>query len=363
MKKILVFSIVFFCALSAYAQFSKVPDIPYAEDSERQKLDLYLPDNPTENRPIVLWIHGGAWIVGDKNPIPFHARTLLGRGYAVASLNYRFLQDSMFPAQIHDCKAAVRWIRANASDYGIIAEKIGVWGGSAGGHLSALLGTSAGVEFLEGDLGNAEYSSAVQAACDYYGPTDLSEMSAEQHSGEIIKEFFRQYPDSASPVFYVDSNDPPFLIFHGTNDPLVPYRQSIKLDSILKYRGVESELVLIPGAGHGGSEFQSDSVLRKIWRFFDRHIKSAISVEESDEDRGFKIYPNPADDKVFLALNQLSPTISVQLVNVLGEIMLNKKIKACENPVRLDISSLPNGVYCVRAFDGKHCEKGIFVKK
>ena len=150
-------------------------DLVYAKTPQRElALDLYIPDGATKP-PLIVWVHGGAWRAGSKAKPP--ALWMLERGYAVASISYRLSQQAVFPAQIHDCKAAIRWLRAHASKYGYDAERIGAWGASAGGHLVALLGTSSGVKELEGDLGYNDQSSRVQAVVDYFGPTDVTAMS------------------------------------------------------------------------------------------------------------------------------------------------------------------------------------------
>src|SRR5262249_39045436 len=153
-------------------------DLEYVQGGhERQRLDLYVPERADTPLPVIVWIHGGAWMGGSKDGgVP--ALPFLGKGYAVASVNYRLSQHAVFPAQIQDCKAAIRWLRANAKTYNLDPERIGVWGASAGGHLVALLGTSGGVEDLEGKGGNADQSSRVQAVVDFFGPTDFLQMDA-----------------------------------------------------------------------------------------------------------------------------------------------------------------------------------------
>ena len=146
-------------------------DLPYVENGhERQKLDLYLPEKATGPLPVVVWIHGGGWQAGNKD----HCRALpfVSKGFAAASINYRLSQHAKFPAQIDDCKAAIRWLRAHASQYQLDPNHIGVWGESAGGHLVALLGTTGGKEFSPPGP-NAKQSDKVQAVCDWYGPTDF----------------------------------------------------------------------------------------------------------------------------------------------------------------------------------------------
>ena len=141
---------------------------------ERQKLDLYVPDKADGPLPVIVWVHPGAWMFGGKEECP--AIPFLSKGYAVASINHRYSRQSPFPAQIEDCKAAIRWLRANAKTYNLDTERFGVWGASSGGHLSALLGTSGDVKDLEGTQGETGPSSRVQAVVDWFGPTDVAKM-------------------------------------------------------------------------------------------------------------------------------------------------------------------------------------------
>lgn len=251
----------------------------------RQMLDLYLPVQP-ENRPLVVWIHGGGWRQGSKENLP--VTWLLAEGYALASINYRLTDETTFPGQAHDCKGAIRWLRANAGRFGYNASKIGIAGSSAGGHLVALLGGSAGVKELEGEVGgNLEHSSRVQAVIDFYGPTDFLSM-VDQPSridrsgpdcpeGLLIGGTVKDNPDkarAASPSTYVTKDDPPYLIYQGDKDPLVPWQQSTSFHALLKKAGVDAELVMIEGGGHGGPRFVRDQKARaRQLAFFDRHLK------------------------------------------------------------------------------------------
>jgi acetyl esterase/lipase len=245
-------------------------------DHERQKLDLYLPksDSPT---PLVIWIHGGGWEGGSKdggNPL----LPLVGKGYAVASTNYRLSKHAVFPAQIHDVKAAVRFLRAGAKKYNLDPDHFGAAGASAGGHLVALLGTSAGAKDLEGDGPNREVSSAVQAVCDIFGPTDLLKLSPPGKTNAVTRLLGGDTGDKkdlaaqANPITYVDAKDPPFLILHSDKDPLVPVSQSELLRDALKKAGVEVELVVVPGAGHGPGVFTKENN-EKMAAFFEKHLK------------------------------------------------------------------------------------------
>ncbi len=236
-----------------------------------QKLDLYLPTAGTPPYPLVVWIHGGGWQSGDKYPAA-QTPILVQAGFAVASINYRLSGDATFPAQIHDCKAAIRWLRAHAATYGIDPRRVGTWGSSAGGHLSALVGTSGGIAELEGDVGgNLAYSSRVQATTDYFGPTDFFTMGGGHDSctspesrllGECLGEIKANMNDpnwafwvdrvhDCGPFYQVSPDDPPFHIAHGTADGTVPPGQSQQLHNALVAAGVTSTLRLVPGAGHG----------------------------------------------------------------------------------------------------------------
>jgi acetyl esterase/lipase len=254
---------------------------------ERNKLDVYRPagDGPW---PLVIWVHGGAWQAGSKDG-GGPALRLLDRGYAVASVNYRLSQHAQFPAQIEDCKAAVRWLRANAQKYGLDPNRFGVWGASAGGHLVALLGTAGDVKDLDGTGGNLGVSSRVQAVCDWFGPSDFSKVVEQAIPGtridrtradcpeaKLIGGRIADYPDRvkrANPITYISKDDPPFLIVHGDQDTTVPVGQSRILHEALKAAGVDSTLVVIPGAGHGQG-IGTPEMLRRCEEFFDAHLKA-----------------------------------------------------------------------------------------
>ena len=267
-------------------------DLVYASTPEKElKLDVYRAKSAgKEKLPLVVWIHGGGWRNGSKDA-PRMAVRLAERGYVVASINYRLSHEAIFPAQIHDCKAAIRWLRAHADDYGISAGRVGVWGSSAGGHLVALLGTSGGVKDLEGSVNPAarDFSSRVQAVVDYFGPTDLLQMDAHSISDRLIHDApdspesrliggpIQEHPEKvmrANPITYVTPDDPPFLIVHGDKDPLVPHHQSELLHAALEKAGVASELYTVKGGEHGrGGEFGSPELFERAARFLDEMLK------------------------------------------------------------------------------------------
>jgi len=253
---------------------------------ERNKLDLYLPQQATgqgqntDRLPLIIWVHGGAWMGGDKGNCP--AVRFVHKGYAVASINYRLSQHAIFPAQIEDCKAAVRWLRANADKYGLDPKRIGVWGSSAGGHLVALLGTTGDVkEFDKGE--NLKFSSRVQAVCDYFGPTDFLKIgelpsnikhnAADSPESKLIGGAILENKEAcrrANPITYVTKDDPPFLIVHGDADLLVPHNQSELLYEALQKAGVQAKLHIVKGGGHGG--FKDPSIDRMVEEFFGKYL-------------------------------------------------------------------------------------------
>ena len=269
-------------------------DISYiSEGDEAQKLDLYLPEKAAEKPlPLIVHIHGGGWMGGSKFPCPVALMVL--RGYAVASVEYRFSQKAKFPAQIQDCQAAIRWLRAHAKDYNFDTEHVGVVGGSAGGHLSALVGTAGGKNAFPKIGGSEEQSDRVQAVCDIYGPADFSTVVQQAGDDKNVKNIFqfntaadpyssligtklddKPKADAVSPVHYVSKDNPPFVILHGTHDTLVPYAQSEEFAAVLKEKGVDVWLQKLPGSGHGGPAFGKPAVIQLMQNFFDKYLKGA----------------------------------------------------------------------------------------
>ncbi len=244
-------------------------DLVYAKYGDREvKLDLYLPKRPASGKiPGIVVIHGGGWRSGDKTRFAAQAAYLADQGFAAACIGYRLLPEVTFPAPIVDCKAAVRWLRANASRYGIDPERIGATGGSAGGHLTAVLAASHKVKELEGDGGNAGVSSRVQAAVAMATPADMSRFAAR--SGVDAK-----LATLISPVTHVDRDTAPTLLLHSDTDGTVPYAQSELLLQKLKDHGVPTDLVKIPNAPHAfwnGDQWFND-VMARTAKFFRDHL-------------------------------------------------------------------------------------------
>jgi acetyl esterase/lipase len=290
-------------------------DLQYADYGQDLTLglDLYLPTNAeSESLPILVYIHGGGWFEGSKSNCP--GSTFVQHGYAVACVDYRLATavcapDTVFPAQMHDVKAAIRWLRQHADTYGYDADHMGAIGESSGGHLAALLGVSDGAADLEGTA-NPGASSAVQAVVDWYGPVDITQGPMvfeddpcvagigalnDTYGGEAVPYFYWTYAwgvflggsltdpatleqaAQATPLSYIDANDPPFLIIHGEIDGMVPIEQSELLADALQAAGVDVTFIRLPNAGHGywgpGEPVMSD-FLTPTLQFLDTHLKN-----------------------------------------------------------------------------------------
>jgi len=257
-------------------------DIEFATVGEHSlKLDLYLPK--ADKPPLVVWVHGGAWRRGSKEKMPIPG--LLDHGFAIASVSYPLSPVAPFPAQFHDIKAAIRFLRAKQEDLGFDASKIAIAGSSAGGHLVALVGTTNRHPKLEGDVGeHGDQSSDVHAIVDYYGPTNfltILKQSTPHGLGvriPALQLLLRAQPEDvpelaklASPVFHVDKNDPPLLMIHGDQDPQVPINQSHELHGAYKAAGLEDrvQFEVIHGGLHGGDEFYDAERMKLVADFLE----------------------------------------------------------------------------------------------
>lgn len=266
--------------------------IPNGDDAQR--LDLYLPKTASEMPlPLVVHIHGGGWQGGSKFPCPVAG--MAAKGYVVASIEYRFSQKARFPAQIQDCQAAIRWLRANAKTYNIDPEHVGVVGGSAGGHLSALVATAGGKDAFPKIGGHDDQSDRVQCVVDIYGPTNFATVMEQAENDKNVRNIFKfntpsdpyssligvalnedkARTDAVSPVTYVSEDNPPTLILHGTHDTLVPYAQSEELAAALKAKGVPVWLQTLPGSGHGGGGFGKPQLHELMQNFFDKYLQGS----------------------------------------------------------------------------------------
>ena len=269
-------------------------DVAYSSQSQRQKLDLYLPENDSYLHPVVLWLHPGGFAHGSKETmIDVLVPQLIRRGYVVVAANYRLTDEAVFPAQIFDAKAAVRWIRANASKYQLNPETIAAWGCSAGATLAVLLGTSSNAPELEDlSMGNPAESSAVSAVVDWYGPIDLLNIDAQlvelgypalHDIGKtgLFDVVGGPGPDLSlkcnklNPVCYLTAGAPPVYIQHGNKDDTVPMTQSLELaESLRAVLGNEKvALNIVENADHFSDKHQSRENITKVIDFLDKCLR------------------------------------------------------------------------------------------
>ena len=270
------------------ANFREIKNLDYVgEGNPRQGLDLFLPKAGAKGakpRPLLVFIHGGGWRGGSKDGgfrrlLPF----LEAGGYAGASINYRLTREARWPAQIHDCKAAIRWLKAHAKEFGYQSNKVAVWGTSAGGHLVAMLGVAGDVPALEGKLGeHLVQNSKVTCVVNYFGPSNLLTMddfpttiehsAADSPEGKLVGGALAdrvKVAKEASPVTHVSESDAPILLAHGTDDKLVPHNQSVDLAARLKAAGVPTVFITMDKAGHG---FGSKVLQQRVRDFLAKYL-------------------------------------------------------------------------------------------
>ena len=269
-----------------HPDYRSLKNLDYAGGgNQRQMLDLFLPrEKSDELRPLLVYIHGGGWRGGSKEGGLRHLQSLLeGSGFAGAAINYRLTNEASWPSQIHDCKAAIRWLKAHAAKYGYDPERIAVWGTSAGGHLVSMLGVTGDVPELEGELGrHLDQKSSVRCVVNYFGPSNLLTMddypsnikhsAADSPEGKLVGGALlekRKVAINASPVSHVSSSDAPMLLAHGTKDMLVPYQQSVELCKGLAKHEVDYIFLTMKDSGHG---FRSKKLTEKVREFLAEHL-------------------------------------------------------------------------------------------
>ncbi|MES2604192.1 MAG: alpha/beta hydrolase [Pseudomonadota bacterium] len=278
--------LILLCGSTAMAQDSKIiTDVVFASvDGKELKLDLYLP--AANNAALVVYVHGGAWRAGDKGAGANVAKALAQEGFAVASLDFRQSTEAPFPANLHDIKAGIRFLRAKAAEYGYNAERIAITGESSGAHLAVLAGVTNGHAELEGAVGdNLSVSSSVQTIVSYFAATDLTTiLSQSTPFGVGVREpgltlLLGELPDKkpelaklASPVFHIDANDPPLYILHGDRDPQMPINQSLQLWGVYKDAGLDVIFDPVHGAPHGGPLFFTPQHQQPVVAFLRRTL-------------------------------------------------------------------------------------------
>lgn len=301
MKSLLAAFVFFFClTLHVAAQPDRIKsifpegtvmhqNIAYANDTlKKHLLDIYLPAKATANTPLVIWVHGGAWMLNDKYAdmgyMKNTIRTILEKGYALASIDYRHSTSAVFPAQIQDCNQAVEYLYNHAATYKLDKNKFVLMGFSAGGHLASLLALSNNQNQPGFYAGNKKPSFPIKAVLDFYGPSHFllfygngdPTVPDETPVGKLLGASPLKRPDlsnTASPVTYVDKNDPPFFIVHGEKDQDVPPTQSYLLKSYLDLAHIKNELTVVKGAPHFGEMFDTEEVRTKLFAFLDSVMK------------------------------------------------------------------------------------------
>ena len=358
--------------LNGYGQnySQKWSDINYAGDGTMgHLLDIYLPEISKPTYPVVILIYGSAWFSNSSKGIDMGTlgNALLNAGYAVVTPNHRSSSDSIYPAQIHDIKAVIRFIRENYTGYQLDTSFIGITGSSSGGHLAALAGTSGLVDRytideitmdIEGNVGNnTTYSSEVDAVCDWFGPTDFLKMDS---CGSVLVHNAADSPESsliggaiqdnkskcalANPITYVDSADPPFLIMHGDADPLVPHCESKLLYSALQKAGVQSEFILVPNGQHGPGLF-IEAYFTKMVEFFNSvSNNSVVALKGEPNDNPVNVYSHPSDNSIIVQGFADIASMKYELLDLSGEVLAGNYFR--NN--RIDIAFLIEGIYLLR---------------
>jgi acetyl esterase/lipase len=294
MRSILVCTTVLGVAATAHAQTDRPADlpasiqffggVPYASaGGEPLRLDLYLPADAVDP-PLLVWVHGGGWSRGARHPVSTLA--FVENGFAMASVDYRLSGAAPFPAQIHDIKGAVRFLRAQAAAYGYDASRIAILGVSAGAHLAALAAVTNGDLELEGDVGgHLDQSSDLVAAVSYFGASNLTTILDQSTPFGLqirvpgLEALFGGPPGEradlarmASPVFHIDAQDPPLLLLHGDQDPQMPINQSHELEGAYERYGLDVQFEVVHGAGHGGDQFFDAERTALVLSFLERNV-------------------------------------------------------------------------------------------
>jgi acetyl esterase/lipase len=385
MRNYLLPFLLLLCDGASFAQTPTYSNLDYVgRGNAKQMLDLYIPPGLTRPAPLIFYIHGGGWQSGSKGGALRFCDTLLAHGYIVADINYRLSGDSIFPAQIYDCKAAVRWLKTHSVQYNIDTCRVAVTGSSAGGHLASLLGTSGGVDSLEDfGLGSPGATSKVHAVIPFYGPSDFLQMDAHvprTPPDSCTNPMIHNSPNSpesrllgcqisvcpdrvrkANPITYIDGTDPPFKIYHGTFDCTVPPHQSVLLDSALNAAGVYTSLSLSQHVGHGfrpNAQQQQEMLAFLNARLTGCGTTGVDDGGKSEVPDRFELlqnYPNPFNPstkiKFSIPVGTRHGVSVLRIYDLLGRevaMLVNEYLQPGRYEVNFNAEGLPSGVYFYR---------------
>jgi acetyl esterase/lipase len=299
MKRILPFALLIFFFVKAFAQTDNPKkdifpqgtvmfgNIPYANDTlKKHLLDIYLPPTGKSSYPLVVWIHGGAWMSNDKYAdmgyMTSTIKNIIDKGYAIASIDYRWSTMAVFPAQIQDCNQAVEFLYQHAAKYRLDKNRIALMGFSAGGHLANLLGLSNNNTVKSFYPKGAKPHFKIKLVLDFYGPADLLTLKGNDSTDPknpitlLLGGLAADKPalaKKASPITYIDKNDPPFLIVQGEKDQSVNPGQAVLLSTRLKDAGIKNELIIVPGAPHYGVMFDAENIRNKVLDYLGEYLK------------------------------------------------------------------------------------------
>ena len=387
-----LFSLVCYASgLGAQTMSPTVANLNYVPDGAvYHQLDVYVPAGLTGRAPLVVHIHGGGWWGGSKGEARTYCDSLYYAGYVIADINYRLSTDSMWPAQIYDCKTAIRFLKANAARYHIDTAHVGLMGESAGGHLAAMVGVTCGVDSLEGrHLGGPRITSRVHAVFDQWGPTDLSKFDGQwPHTGADSCTAWLPYEGNAlnpvnfllgcqvsacperartaDPIAYIRGGEPPFAIYHGLFDCIVPPIQSQMLYDTLRAFGDSATVEFIPHIQHSDAYFQQPAFRHTIRAFFDSTLRTssrAVVAECIPRVGDFNCAPNPFREATHMTLPSGRGELCIE--DLMGRVVMQLALNNEPYAERSDVlvgSGLPPGVYAVRWISATGVRRMLIVK-
>ncbi len=387
-KSLFLASLLLFssCLIHAQKWTPTYSNVDYVGNGNtKQMMDIYIPSGVTTPTATIIHIHGGAFLMGSKGVSEQPSfQTFFNNGYICADINYRLSSDTLWPAQVHDCKAAVRFLKTHAAQYHIDTCKIGVIGESAGGYLVAMLGTTGNVAELEGlHLGSTNATSRVQAVVDLFGPINFLTMDAEALAlGFVINTNSATSPESklmgapvqtipdlvtqANPTTYISADDPHFFISAGTADQNIPYTQGQNFNAALSpvIGSANTSFELISGAAHGGSFWHTTAQDAKYLDFYNLSLANGCSITGTKpfEKHQTKLvaYPNPATDNLMITIPQ-NTICKILVLNAIGQVVCEKE--NAFGTLTLPVNQLKTGVYILKAISAEGIESTKFVKQ